>query len=757
MWTSGSVVNGWARSSFARATPSCGHHSTLLNWTKVLIMATSIAAKISLALAVKLKALFEQPDKKDKFLSFPKGVAFTYDFLKFMLPPGESGLSAVAQQNAKCEFARMMNVSFEDSPNFLPDASFYLWESYEAILRNSAFPQSTLTEQEEKQLLEATHFLSVTQSGPNGPITVPSPQYNSYIQYKTLFDKANNAYLDEKLSVENATGPEGDERKKQWREYREKQLLDFVNQANSEWTNFGNKTTVENYTAAKASLEQKKYVNLVSSEYLSDLNLSDIADLSANGLSTKITFYSPSDITDKSIPWTSIHLSKDEINALSGQASPELKSLFDGGEGSDDIEAVSLEYNTVFVARPWFHPEYFASRYWKLADNFPDSVVSDGSIPCRGKLPVYVSSMIVGRNITITRKATVHALSTAPLVLPILSSVSINSATPVAAHMNTKTQNSMIFKPQHAATLKGQAINPKSPVARTMAEPTPAMIRRIQPAANDASSVSARQPFAANLNYANLKYNSTVMATPIIRIPPDTPPAKPSTSIDLIQLAGDPQSRWAGGQLIDAHNTSSDSILPWMGGVGDSRGFVRSDQNVLMEDGRPWSSVLRTHPMWVDRGTIKGWLAWRTIPTGAHFQAKVGFLQGALGTDGVTFWVWVHYLVGGFAGNIEQWKPVVQHFKKYTQSLDTIDVDLSAYAGQSISIELRVDAGSSSGQDWAAWVNPTITAVSTNSGTQGQPTDLVTETFPFDGVFALAYVCKRIPKAPNPDPTLKWS
>lgn len=718
-------------------------------------MATSIAAKISLALAVKLKALFEQPDKKEKFLSFPKGVAFTYDFLKFMLPPGESGLSAVAQQNAKCEFARMMNLSFEDSPNFLPDASFYLWESYEAILRNSVFPQSTLTEQEEQRLLEATHFLSVTQPGPNGPITVPSPQYNSYIQYKTLFEKANNAYLDEKLSVETATGPEGDERKKQWREYREKQLLDFVNQANSEWTNFGNKTTVEKYTADKAALEQKKYANLISSSYINDLEQADVPDLNANGLPTKLTFYSPHDIANKSIPWTSIHLSKDEINAFAERAPAELKALLSGGAGNDDIEAVSLEYNTLFVARPWFRPEYFASRYWKLPDTFPDAVVSDGLVPCRGKVPVYISSMIVGRNITITRKTTVHAPSAAPLVLPILSTVSVNTAAPVSAHVNTGIQNTMIFKPQPAATLKGEAIKPKLAGARATTEPTPTMAGRFKAEALVVHSVSDKQPLTAKPNYASLKYNSTVIATPIIRIPPTTTTNGPGVPIDLIQLAGDPNSRWVSGQLVDAHNTTGNSNLPWMGSDGDSRGFVRSDQNVLMEDGKLWPSVLRTHPKWVDRGTIKGWLAWRPIPPNAHFQSKVGFLRGAGGTDGATFWVWVHYLVNG----LEQWKPVAQHFKKYTQSLDTIDVDLSTYAGQSISIELRVDAGSSSGQDWAAWVTPTVAPVDThpNSGIPGPDTRLVTETFPFDGVFVLAYTCKRLPKSPNPDPTLKWS
>ncbi|MBO9203873.1 MULTISPECIES: hypothetical protein [Niastella] len=34
--------------------------------------------------------------------------------------------------------------------------------------------------------------------------------------------------------------------------------------------------------------------------------------------------------------------------------------------------------------------------------------------------------------------------------------------------------------------------------------------------------------------------------------------------------------------------------------------------------------------------------------------------------------------------------------------------------------------------------------------------ELVTETFALDGVWILAYVCKRVPLAPNPAPDLHW-
>ncbi|MDD1615270.1 MAG: hypothetical protein CG439_332, partial [Methylococcaceae bacterium NSP1-2] len=188
------------------------------------------------------------------------------------------------------------------------------------------------------------------------------------------------------------------------------------------------------------------------------------------------------------------------------------------------------------------------------------------------------------------------------------------------------------------------------------------------------------------------------MAVPLSVQPP---------AINLIELAADPQSRWVGGRLIDAHNNVDNVNLAWMGGDGDSQGFVRVDNNIVMEDGNSYSQVLRTHPKWVNQGTIKGWLSWRTLPAGARFQAKIGFLNGAVHTDGVTFWVWLHYKVNGR----EQWIPIIQRVKQYSRSLDYIEYDLSAYAGQAISIELRVDAGASSGQDWAAWVNPILVGV----------------------------------------------
>jgi len=38
-----------------------------------------------------------------------------------------------------------------------------------------------------------------------------------------------------------------------------------------------------------------------------------------------------------------------------------------------------------------------------------------------------------------------------------------------------------------------------------------------------------------------------------------------------------------------------------------------------------------------------------------------------------------------------------------------------------------------------------------------EPEELATETYNLDGAVVLAFVCKRIPKSPNPDNTLEWT
>jgi hypothetical protein len=180
---------------------------------------------------------------------------------------------------------------------------------------------------------------------------------------------------------------------------------------------------------------------------------------------------------------------------------------------------------------------------------------------------------------------------------------------------------------------------------------------------------------------------------------------RPGTShlIELAHLA--PQAKWSSGELIDADNVKNGSIIPWQGGNNDGRGFARLD-TVYMEDGRAYKA-LRTHPKWADKGTVKGHFPWKNLPANARFEAKIGFLNGARFSDGVTFQVWEHHY--DVVAKKTVWNKIVHKYKPYDGKLLAISANLSHLKGQSVGIELRVDAGTSSGQDWAAWIEPRIT------------------------------------------------
>lgn len=179
---------------------------------------------------------------------------------------------------------------------------------------------------------------------------------------------------------------------------------------------------------------------------------------------------------------------------------------------------------------------------------------------------------------------------------------------------------------------------------------------------------------------------------------------KPSTPhlVELSALASSAQ--WSSGELVDADNTKNGAQLPWQGSDGDSRGFARLN-TVYMEDGRAYQA-LRTHPKWAAKGTIKGHFPWKVLPKNARFEAKIGFVSGAKHTDGVTFQVWEHHY--DTVAKKKVWNKIVHRYKAYDGKLVAIAANLAHLQGQNVGIELRVDAGASSGQDWAAWIEPRI-------------------------------------------------
>jgi hypothetical protein len=354
---------------------------------------------ISLALASKLEKLFATDDK---FLAFPLGVGFPYRALDFMKGNSQDNL------NYSADFARCLNILPDDSPSLIPDASRFLWNELKKVLEEARFAQSGLTEEEDKKLEKAIDFLTDAKIVDGVKIPINSEAVTKYYEYKDIYDRALRVYLDEQITVESSSGVEGEKLKKQWDSYREKELKEIRDRAEQEWIDLGFKREVENCQSIRNNLEVKKYLNLYRQAYLNEIDISEIVDLNGLGIAVSNTFFSPIDAFDVDSPWIKINITKNEISTLVQDSPVELSGIFPGTQAATGIEYVSLEYNNVVIMRPWFKPEFFESRFWNLPDG--SQIVSDGLTPRKGRLPCYITSMIVARNVSVTRRKAVGSV-----------------------------------------------------------------------------------------------------------------------------------------------------------------------------------------------------------------------------------------------------------------------------------------------------------------------------------------------------------
>lgn len=403
-------------------------------------------SRISLALANKLRLLFEQ---NDKFLTYPQGVGFDYRYLSFMKDLAQSGLSALEQLNNKADFARLLNLGVSDSPIYAPDPARFLWNTVRDVLIDADYAESGLSAAEERQLADAIAYLTdeVT-DGEGTTTTVYSAAVRKYYEYKTVWEAAEMTYLDEKITVESTTGPEGERLKQAWASYREKQLRDAKDKALQDWKTLGFKLAVENNQAIQRALEPRKFLNLDGQVYLSDIELSRISDTNSVAIDFCTTFFSPHDVFDPTTPWTKISLTKEEVDTLVASAPADLKAMFPAGAADEGLVSIALEYNNVVVIRPWFHPEFFESRCWQLADH---RVVSDGATPRQGSIPAYVTSMVVIRNLSITRKASAQGQ---PVALPIIDPRALREL----AFRKAPTLDTSKLRLQSGAALRDRAV-----------------------------------------------------------------------------------------------------------------------------------------------------------------------------------------------------------------------------------------------------------------------------------------------------------
>lgn len=369
----------------------------------------------SLALAAKLGQMYSSDEQ---FLSFPLGLSWNQRSLSFMRENND--LSAVERQKFQAEFARLMNEIPLDGG--LPHRSTgeVLWRAARDILVAAEFAEGALTQTETRQLAEAVDLLTDEVEGPDGSaVPVYSHKVLAYNEYRDEYFTLEMARRDAQLTADETALPAD--------RARVEELAVAIRRLEEDWTNLGFRDEVETAQRVRSTLEVKRSPIRYRTEYLNELAIAETSSVEGAGVTFCLTFFSPGDAFDPSLPWASANLTQKEIGRLVDEAPDALKQLFPIQGKDDGIRALTVEYSYVDVVRPWFRPEFFASGYWRLPG---EEMISDGMIPRLGRVPAYITGMLAVRNVTVRRRKEDAGKA---LAIPLLRGAGLHRAPPAAA------------------------------------------------------------------------------------------------------------------------------------------------------------------------------------------------------------------------------------------------------------------------------------------------------------------------------------
>lgn len=339
-------------------------------------------ALAQLALMTKAKLVFESPDT---FLSFPALIPKSYT-------PDQMKFSQAASTQELAEFSVLTN-ALPQGTLFQPSLDHVLWDVYQGVLQNAQVAEGTLTAQQTAELQAAQSFLSV--QGPDG-LLVDSPAAVAYKQYQQAWFAATQNYNNQKITASASADPNV---QAQWKNNGEPLARAQVDAAESDWEIKGFKAQVDQakqaeqtYAAQSPQLKWQSWKDLC-------IPVIDLPFDATTNTYFGPTVFAPYDICDHG-GWPSFSISGSDIPNLVNQAPAELKNIFGRTSGNSTIDSLSFEYCSVALIRPWFRPDLFYARFWRL----PDATVqlSDGSDPPQGDWPAYITAVVFARNIVVT-------------------------------------------------------------------------------------------------------------------------------------------------------------------------------------------------------------------------------------------------------------------------------------------------------------------------------------------------------------------
>jgi hypothetical protein len=344
-------------------------------------------AAAQLALMAKAKLVFETPGS---FLSFPALAPLSFH-------PAQLDFSRALSDSAAMAALRDFSLAVNRCPNdpiARAGEDDYLWDRYDAWL--NAMELASNSNDADNQAYAAARALLVV-AGPGG-VETDSPAVVAYKQWRDAVFDATQAYKAAQLSAAAGSA----DALNAWKTEQEPKLRGAIDAANDNWIALGHKADVE---AARATLQQweahspsatwSAWRAGYTSPRTNAASIDCITDPKDN-----YTFppsgFAPSDLANQA--WTTLHLSAAEIATLVAGAPQELRALF-GQTGTSNITAISFDFRSAAVVRPWFSPAMFAARFWKFGDA---TQLSDGATPAVGEWPAYVTAVVFVRNVQVT-------------------------------------------------------------------------------------------------------------------------------------------------------------------------------------------------------------------------------------------------------------------------------------------------------------------------------------------------------------------
>ena len=407
-----------------------------------------------LALMAKAKLVFENPDT---FMCFPAldPIDYTSDQLNF----GAFNSPSVHERLVYSEFSRFVN-ALPKGTIFAANEKF-LWETYGNVLDSAILAQGMMSAAETADYQRALALLGSNQA--SGQI-IPSPQLLAYQHFRDAWFEAVQKYKTEQSTAASLTDPSA---QRQWASVDEPRLRGEVDQTHEDWTSKGFKGVIEHAQQVSAAFSSRSPA-LVWAKWKESFNPDLDLLTDPNQVSYGPTGFMPADIFKQD--WPTFRITSAEFAQLITQAPKELKDIFGADSSQSAVDQLAFEYRSVKVSRPWFRPEVFEARFWRLPDGAEP--VCDGAA-AKGSFPAYIAALVFVRNIQVTLRGNQAVPPTMIRGFPALRVLTTPAASP---SLTIRLAPAVAFHPMMAAEGVGR---PDIPIA--VARPAPTTTPAPQP------------------------------------------------------------------------------------------------------------------------------------------------------------------------------------------------------------------------------------------------------------------------------------